>query len=139
MIPCVYCLTSTEDQIVYEKIFNHLVTVGSGMNICYHSETLTCDFKVAAINAFSKAFPKATLTGCFFHYLQDLWRKVQYLKLTRLVSLNTSSNDFSDDDKKSADYWLLAAVGLALIPPSLVDLVRTEAMNIYTPESSNAK
>ncbi|CAF1344574.1 unnamed protein product [Rotaria sordida] len=91
------------------------------------------------MNAFSKTFSNATITGCFFHYSQCLWRKVQDLKLTRLVSRNASSNDFSDDDKKRADHWFLAAVGLALIPPSLVESVWTEAMDAYTPESRNAE
>ncbi|CAF1414934.1 unnamed protein product [Rotaria sordida] len=91
------------------------------------------------MNAFSKTFSNATITGCFFHYSQCLWRKVQDSKLTRLVSRNASSNDFSDDDKKRADHWFLAAVGLALIPPSLVESVWTEAMDAYTPESRNAE
>ena len=92
------------------------------------------------MNAFSETFPNAAITGYFFHYSQRLWRKVQDLKLTRLVSRNTSSNDFSDDDKKLVDQWFLATIGLApLIALSLVESVWTEAMDIYTPESRDAE
>ena len=86
-----------------------------------------------------KTFPNVAITGGFFHYSQSLWRKVQDLKFTRLVSRNASSNDFSDDDKERAHHWLLAVVGLALIAPSLVGSVWTEAMDAYTPESRDAK
>ncbi|CAF1362309.1 unnamed protein product [Rotaria sordida] len=91
------------------------------------------------MNAFSKAFSNATITGCFFHYSQSLWRKVQDLKLTRIVLCNANSNDFFDDDKKRADHWFLAAVGLALILASLVESVWTEAMDAYTPESRDTQ
>ena len=105
MISCAYCLTSKKDQIVYKKIFNHLITLGSRMNIRYHLETVTCNFEVAAINTFSRKFLDASIAGYFFHYSQYLWGKVQDLRLTRLVSGNASSNDFSDDDKKRTDHW----------------------------------
>ena len=41
-----------------------------------------CDFEVAAVTAFGMVFPRTTLTGCFFHLSQSIWRKVQTIGLT---------------------------------------------------------
>ena len=43
------------------------------------------------------------------------------------------SNSFSNEERKNARDWFLAAVGLALIPPSLIDKTWTAAMEEKTP------
>ncbi|XP_048764782.2 uncharacterized protein LOC125672628 [Ostrea edulis] len=40
------------------------------------------DFEVAARNAVKDNFPNTTIRGCFFHYTQCIWRKVQNCGLT---------------------------------------------------------
>lgn len=40
-------------------------------------KTILIDFELGFMGAISKFFPNATIWGCFFHFSQCLWRKVQ--------------------------------------------------------------
>jgi hypothetical protein len=82
-------------------------------------------------------FPSVQISACFFHYAQSLWRKVQELGLFHLLA---SSNDsgISEDQRKKAEHWFLGAVGLALIPPSLVESTWVTLMDEYTPDDHRA-
>lgn len=44
------------------------------------------------------------------------------------------SSTFSSEARKKAKEWLLAAIGLALIPPNLIEKTWTEAMDEITPD-----
>ena len=35
------------------------------------------DYEIAAINAFAQVFPNAEIKGCFFHFDQAIWRRIQ--------------------------------------------------------------
>ncbi|CAF2823785.1 unnamed protein product [Rotaria sp. Silwood2] len=63
----------------------------------------------------------------------SIWRKIQELGLSRLVS--SSRREINDDDHKKADRWVLGAIDLALIPPSLVETTWVSLMNDYTPKN----
>ena len=86
MIPCLYCLTSWKDRLLNDKIFQHIVPLGMTRGIQFNPKSLTCDFELAAIQAFTALFPTATTHACFFHYSQALWNKITDLKLSRIVT-----------------------------------------------------
>ena len=44
-------------------------------------EKVLTDFEMALINAFETKLPNIRTTGCYFHFCQSLWRKVQELGL----------------------------------------------------------
>ena len=48
------------------------------------------DFEVAAHNAVKTSFPQSSIKGCFFHYIQCIWRKVQSSGL--VVMFNEDDN-----------------------------------------------
>ncbi|CAF4434315.1 unnamed protein product [Rotaria socialis] len=99
------------------------------------SQRITCDYELATINAFRTVFPSVHVAGCFFHYSQSLWRKVQELGLIRCVNpsnLKTSTR-ISSDEKKKANDWFLCAIGLALIPQHLVERTWTDDTDESTP------
>lgn len=124
LIPCMYCLTSNQKQSTYEKIFNHLISLGSSrLNISYCPEALICDFELGSINTATALFPNISITACFFHFAQALWRRIQDLKLNKLVSPSKKENDLPDEEKEKVKKWFAGAVGLALIPPSSVESV----------------
>ncbi|CAF4332865.1 unnamed protein product [Rotaria socialis] len=135
MIPCVYCLTTKKDENVYVKILQHLLTIASQKGVILNPTRITCDFELATINAFRAIFNAVHISGCFFHYAQSLWRKVQELGLTRLVNPSNArrSSKFSNEARKNAKDWFMAAIGLALIPPNLVEKTWIEAMDEKTP------
>ncbi|XP_067667517.1 uncharacterized protein [Haliotis asinina] len=43
------------------------------------SDVIQTDFEIAAINAIETVFPNCNIRGCYFHFTQALWRKVQTL------------------------------------------------------------
>ena len=43
---------------------------------------ITVDFEVALMSALSAEFAAASLHGCFFHFTQAVWRKIQFLGLS---------------------------------------------------------
>ena len=74
-LPLVYCITNNKDETTYSIIFEFL-----------HENQLnpvstTADFERSAINQMRRIFPEATIYGCFFHFGQCLWRKIQALGL----------------------------------------------------------
>ncbi|CAF1549953.1 unnamed protein product [Adineta ricciae] len=135
MIPCIYCLTTKKDEEVYIKILHHIQAIGEKQGIYFNPLRLTCDFEISTMNAFTKVFPMIHIANCFFHYSQSLWRKVQELGLTRYVKYSTSSKDKTPtEDKKKANQWFLSAIGLALIPPNIIENTWTMAMDESTPD-----
>ena len=44
-------------------------------------KTVTLDFEAAMWQAVAEVFPTVTRLGCFFHWSQAIWRKVQELGL----------------------------------------------------------
>ena len=138
MIPCFYCLTSKKNRVTYDKIFRHIVSLGDSRGIRFNPKRLTCDFELAAIQAFAAVFPLARTHGCFFHFSQALWGKITDLKLSRLVSRSKEKDEAPDEQRKSAQFWFNGAVGLALIPPNLVEGTWTDIMDAYTPDVPGA-
>lgn len=56
MIPCVYCLTTKQDEHVYTKILQHLLRIGQEKSVNLSPTRLTCDYELAAINTFKNIF-----------------------------------------------------------------------------------
>ncbi|XP_063599694.1 uncharacterized protein LOC134776006 [Penaeus indicus] len=50
--------------------------------------TVICDFEQALINAVETELPNVTVRGCYFHFTQNLWKRVQALGLTGHYRLN---------------------------------------------------
>jgi hypothetical protein len=50
-------------------------------------ETLSCDFELAITNAAVAVWPQVRISYCFFHFTQNLWRKIQELGFAK--SYNT--------------------------------------------------
>src|SRR6218665_1499133 len=72
--PCIYALLPGRSEAVYRRLINLLVDLRSdGRN----PESIITDFELAAINAFQYAFPQISLSGCYFHFGQSVWRKLQ--------------------------------------------------------------
>lgn len=123
---------------VYTKIAQHIVSLGCHINLTFHPKRLTFDFEKAAMNAFSSVFRQVTVNACFFHYSQSLWRKIQDVGLCRYLLRPSNKDNISDDERSKAANWFYAAVGLALIPPSLVADTWVQAMDDFTPDNPSA-
>jgi hypothetical protein len=47
-----------------------------------------CDCEISMISAIQSEFPRTTVHGCYFHFRQSLWRKVQELGMTTVYRQN---------------------------------------------------
>ncbi|GAB0097315.1 hypothetical protein DMENIID0001_129480 [Sergentomyia squamirostris] len=73
---CVFILMSKRTKKAYKTAFEVLKAELGEM---VRPETIMTDYEQAAIGAFEAVFPGAVQNGCFFHYSQALYRKLQTL------------------------------------------------------------
>jgi len=77
MVPVVYALLPGKSQAVYTRFLSLLQTEMTNRGLPFSPSTVFLDFETAAQNAFLQSFPGTSIKGCFFHYTQCIWRKVQ--------------------------------------------------------------
>ncbi|CAF4541237.1 unnamed protein product, partial [Didymodactylos carnosus] len=75
-VPLVYALLPGKSEAVYGELFNVLV-----QNVSKHPKSITIDFEKAVENVIKQKLPTTTINGCFFHFKQALWRKIEDLGL----------------------------------------------------------
>lgn len=75
--PLFYCLLKSKRQETYEKCFQICKTIIK-LNPLY----IISDFEKSLNNALCKIFTNTEIKGCFFHFAQSLWRRVQTTNLT---------------------------------------------------------
>ena len=75
-VPLLYCVTSSKSQADYDLTFK-FIKEGRNVNVT----SITVDFEKAAINSIKNNFPHVSICGCFFHFGQCLWRKIQTVGL----------------------------------------------------------
>ena len=81
LVPCIYCLTSRQNQVTYEKLFNHLISIGlTHLQIRFSLEALTCDFELGSINASTYLFPNIDIAACFFSFFTEIMEKNNWSK-----------------------------------------------------------
>ena len=69
---CIYCLTSRQNQVTYEKTFNHLISIGlTHFQIRFSPEALTCDFELRSINAAIYLFPNIVVFVSLFSEIME--------------------------------------------------------------------
>ncbi|CAF1618261.1 unnamed protein product [Didymodactylos carnosus] len=81
------------------------------------------------------------MNGCFFHYAQSLWRKLQQIGMSRYFlprNANSNNNNISDAERKKTDDWFLGVIGLALTPADIVESTWTDIIDLYIPDDVNA-
>ncbi|CAF1259425.1 unnamed protein product, partial [Didymodactylos carnosus] len=89
-LPLVWVLTSARYELVYNEIFSTLKSKAEKYRETFALEFVYLDFEQACINAVESEFPAATIRGCWFHYTQCLYRKIQKLGLSTLYEENDS-------------------------------------------------
>ena len=68
------------------------------------------DFELGLIQAIELNFPTAQLKGCYYHFTQALWRKVQSVGL---------QSDYCQENFEVASFFQKVAA-LAFVPPAFV-------------------
>ena len=86
----------------YKKVFKAIKKLLPTSNV----KTVTLDFEAAMWHATSKVFPNVKILGCFFHWSQAVWQKVQELGL---------QTAYNSDDKTHK--YICKLLSLAYLPP----------------------
>ena len=90
-IACVFVLMSKKTQEQYSMVFEKLK---EETPYPLQPVTVVSDFELAAISAFKESFPDATMTGCFFHLTQAIWRNTQERELAGIYRENENVRFF---------------------------------------------
>ena len=75
-------LLTGKQQQQYDEVFAILIRDMIRVNANIHIGEVVSDFELAVFNAVRLAFPIAQISGCYFHFTQNLWRHTQELGLT---------------------------------------------------------
>lgn len=70
-LPLVYCYTSGKDEDIYKEMFEIVLK-----NISQRPKSITIDYEKAVENVVKEQLPMTTVNGCFFHWKQNLWKKL---------------------------------------------------------------
>ncbi|CAF4462608.1 unnamed protein product, partial [Didymodactylos carnosus] len=86
--PCVFGLLPDRKKSMYQQLFKVLQDLAISMNRTFKPNRILSDFKPSLILAVASEFPQAVHSGCFFHYTQAIYRRIQILGLTVAYSQN---------------------------------------------------
>ena len=92
--PFAYCLLPNKTKETYVKCLSILSKGMDDLHLRATFERVTTDFEIAMIQAIQEVFPSASTKGCFFHYSQAVWRKVQNLGLQEEYRSNLDLSRF---------------------------------------------
>ncbi|CAF1122404.1 unnamed protein product [Brachionus calyciflorus] len=94
---------------LYLKALEKLKDSCTKIGIKLDPNFIMSDFEHAILNAFKKAFPEADSKGCYFHFIQSLWKNIKDKHLAKDYKAN-------DENKK----WFDKVKSLAFLPPQYV-------------------
>ena len=87
VVPTIFALLPDKSEATYIRLFESLKQLQAELNPL----SIMTDFEKASINAFSNVFPNAELHGCYFHFTQCIWRRIQGIpELLRKYTEDTS-------------------------------------------------
>ncbi|CAF0877561.1 unnamed protein product [Rotaria sordida] len=115
--PCVIGLLTGKTRSIYERMFDELTFHANRLNLLFEPERITSDFEKSLIKAVSNKFPSARHSGCYFHFTQCIYRKIQ--------SLGLDISYREDDDVRSTCRQLMA---LPFLPMEEIEFAFEELM-----------
>lgn len=81
VVPLVYMLMSKKSQEMYTNALETLLDVANNLNVNLNPTYILIDFEKAAISSIRDIFPNCTPLGCYFHWTQNLIKKLGFLHL----------------------------------------------------------
>ena len=82
--PGTFILINNKTEVGYKeafKSFKSIITIENTKTL--NLKGITTDFEVSIINAIKFIFPNITHTGCFYHYVRAISKKIKSLKLNK--------------------------------------------------------
>ncbi|XP_018495401.1 uncharacterized protein LOC108864373 [Galendromus occidentalis] len=125
MIPFACFLLPEKTEETYVRMFNLIRNHAISLGRTFNPRAFQLDFEVATLKALEQTFPTADLKGCFFHFSQCHWRKVQALGLVV---------HYREPEIRR---FIRSATALALVPLDRIDDAWLE-INSESPSSEHA-
>ncbi|CAF3605993.1 unnamed protein product [Rotaria sp. Silwood1] len=82
--PCVFVLLTGRSNPMYKDVFKQLEEEAKRLQMNFLPDQITTDFEKALVKPLQKQFPNARHIGCFYHYTQAIYRKIQNLGLSNI-------------------------------------------------------
>lgn len=73
IVPCLFALLPNKTRETYDRLFHYVKNLRLDMG----PATVMMDYEKAAMNSVEATFPRAAVTGCFYHLSQSVYRKIQ--------------------------------------------------------------
>ena len=114
IIPCVYVFLPNKTQVSYTQVLRQV----SNLHPNLHPRTILIDFELAIKNSLQAVFPGVIVRGCYFHFTQNIWRKIQASGL---------QDRYQQDMQFVTEVRMIAA--MAFVPQNEVQRVFTVLLN----------
>ena len=84
LLPAIYVLSRRRTAQTYELVLAELKEYLSGNGNNLKASKIICDYENSLLATLQAAFPRTKIQGCYFHFCQCVYRKVQKLGLSQL-------------------------------------------------------
>jgi len=120
VVPLAYSLLPSKTRTTYFDMLALIRKTMADMQLSFDPDTLVSDFESSSIAAVKQQFPRARHVGCFFHFCQAVWRRIQELGLARRYKFDP---DFQLHVKSH--------MALAFLPPADIPEIAQELRQNY--------
>lgn len=94
VLPHLFCLLPDKTYSTYIRLIDLIKNAALKIGTCFRPRKIHIDYEQAMIKAISTSFSSDCVQGCFFHFSQCIWRKVQDLGLAVSYRSNTHVRDW---------------------------------------------
>ena len=105
VFPFLFCLLTSRKKENYCRLLRLIKEKATENGFDFNPTKIIIDFERATIAAIHEILPNTVVRGCFFHYAQCVWRKVQELGLSTLYR-----------EDKGVKTWIRRAAAMPLVP-----------------------
>ena len=89
-VPAIHCLMTAKSKELYTAVLENIAIYVPQ----FLPSASMSDWEPAARNALREIYPQVKLYGCWFHYTQRIWAKIQKLGLVHAFRNNTDTRSF---------------------------------------------
>lgn len=126
IFPMVYALMTNKSEESYLRFFQELIELGETSGYSLSPPLILSDFEQAVISASQIKFPNTVNKCCFFHFSQNLWRRIQSAGL---------SVEYGTNEDLSIKLRYLSA--LAFLPSAEIPLAFDHVKTILPPSTNS--
>ena len=89
-VPLLFVIMSGKSKQDYKRVLKAVIKLLPSIRV----ETITIDFEAAMWKAIHRVLPTMQIFGCFFHWAQVVWRKVQALGLQSAYTSDNATHKY---------------------------------------------